>query len=93
MIEKFNKNAKVEKLTKKVGRGVRLIVIGPFFPIIPDRSIRIDRHWSGVGRLSGVNVVLAKHFYWKELTFKTYDYLNSLPSAIKMHSKSQKTVD
>ena len=26
---KFNKNAKVEKLTKKVGRGVRLIVIGP----------------------------------------------------------------
>ena len=30
MNEKFNKNAKVEKLTKKVGRGVRLIVIGPF---------------------------------------------------------------
>ena len=29
MNEKFNKNAKVEKLTKKVGRGVRLIVIGP----------------------------------------------------------------
>ena len=28
MNEKFNKNAKVEKLTKKVGRGVRLIVIG-----------------------------------------------------------------
>ena len=30
MNEKFNKNAKVEKLTKKVGRGVRLIVIGPY---------------------------------------------------------------
>ena len=30
MNEKFNKNAKVEKWTKKVGRGVRLIVIGPF---------------------------------------------------------------
>ena len=30
MNEKFNKNAKVEKLTKKVGRVVRLIVIGPF---------------------------------------------------------------
>ena len=29
MNEKFDKNAKVEKLTKKVGRGVRLIVIGP----------------------------------------------------------------
>ena len=29
MNEKFNENAKVEKLTKKVGRGVRLIVIGP----------------------------------------------------------------
>ena len=28
MNEKFNKNAKVEKLTKKVERGVRLIVIG-----------------------------------------------------------------
>ena len=31
MNEKFNKNAKVEKLTKKVGRGVRLIVIGPYW--------------------------------------------------------------
>ena len=29
MNEKFNKTAKVENLTKKVGRGVRLIVIGP----------------------------------------------------------------
>ena len=29
MNEQFNKNAKVEKLTKKVGRGVRLIVKGP----------------------------------------------------------------
>ena len=27
MNEKFDKNAKVEKLTKKLGRGVRLIVI------------------------------------------------------------------
>ena len=33
MNEKFNKNAKVEKLTKKVGRGVRLIVIGPLMRI------------------------------------------------------------
>ena len=30
MYEKFNKNSKVEKLTKKLGRGVRLIVIDPF---------------------------------------------------------------
>ena len=30
MNEKFNKNAKVEKLTKTLGRGVRLIVIGPW---------------------------------------------------------------
>ena len=29
MNEKFDKNAKVEKLTKNLGRGVRLIVIGP----------------------------------------------------------------
>ena len=28
--EKLNKNAKVEKLTTKLGRGVGLIVIGPF---------------------------------------------------------------
>ena len=34
MNEKFNENAKVEKLTKKVGRGVRLIVIGPLFKIV-----------------------------------------------------------
>ena len=38
MNEKFNKNAKVEKLTKKVGRGVRLIVIGPL--IYPGGRIR-----------------------------------------------------
>ena len=29
-MKKINRNAKIEKLTKKVGRGVRLIVIGPF---------------------------------------------------------------
>ena len=29
MNEKFNNNAKVEKLAKKMGKGVRLIVIGP----------------------------------------------------------------
>ena len=34
MDEKFNKNAKVDKLTKKVGRGVRLIVIGPYNDLI-----------------------------------------------------------
>ena len=37
MNEQFNKNAKVDKLTKKVGRGVRLIVKGPlthiFYPL------------------------------------------------------------
>ena len=30
MNEKFNKNAKVEKFTNMLGRGVRLIVIDPF---------------------------------------------------------------
>ena len=30
--EKFNKNAKVEQLTKKLWRSVRLIVIGPLIP-------------------------------------------------------------
>ena len=29
-----------------------------FYPIIPDQAIKICRHWSGVGRLSGVNVAL-----------------------------------
>ena len=29
-MKKLNKNAKVEKLTKKLGISVRLIVIGPF---------------------------------------------------------------
>ena len=29
-----------------------------FYPIIPDQAIKIDRHWSGVGRLSDVNVAL-----------------------------------
>ena len=33
MNEKFNKNAKVEKLTNKVGRGVRLIAIGPLLKL------------------------------------------------------------
>ena len=27
-----------------------------FYPIIPDQAIKIGRHLSGVGRLSGVNV-------------------------------------
>ena len=31
---------------------------GNFYPIIPDQAIKIGRHWSGVGRLSGVNVAL-----------------------------------
>ena len=30
-----------------------------FYPIIPDQAIKIGRHWSGVGRLSGVNVAKA----------------------------------
>ena len=29
-----------------------------FYPIIPDQAIKIGRYWSGVGGLSGVNVVL-----------------------------------
>ena len=29
-----------------------------FYPIIPDQAMKIGRHWSGVGRLSGVNVAL-----------------------------------
>ena len=28
------------------------------YPIIPDQAIKICRHWSGVGRMSGVNVAL-----------------------------------
>ena len=34
MKEKFNKNAKIEKLTKKLGRGVHIIVIGPLSSIL-----------------------------------------------------------
>ena len=30
-----------------------------FYPIIPDQAIKIGRHWSGFGRLSGVNVALS----------------------------------
>ena len=40
MNEKFNKNAKVEKLTKKVGRGVRLIVIGPLSNMLYQKSVQ-----------------------------------------------------
>ena len=40
MNEKFIKNAKVEKLTKKVGRGVRLIVIGPFKGMIKEIMVK-----------------------------------------------------
>ena len=29
-----------------------------FYPIIPDQAIQIGRHWSGVGRVAGVNVAL-----------------------------------
>ena len=56
MNEKFNKNAKVEKLTKKVGRGVRLIVIGSsgllapqanslthIPPLLPNTGLRIPK--------------------------------------------------
>ena len=42
MNEKFNKNAKVEKLTKKMGRGVRLIVIGSY--LNSDLSFRPSVH-------------------------------------------------
>ena len=51
MNEKFNKNAKVEKLTKKVGRGVRLIVIGPLamppFVLVEHENTKVA-HGSGV---------------------------------------------
>ena len=33
-----------------------------FYPIIPDQAIKNGRHWSGVGRLSGVNVALEFQF-------------------------------
>ena len=33
-----------------------------FYSIIPDQGIKIGRHWSGVGRLSGVNVALNKSY-------------------------------
>ena len=33
-----------------------------FYPIIPDQAIKVGRHWSVVGRLSGVNVAL-----WNDL--------------------------
>ena len=33
MIEKFNKNAKVEKFTNMLGIAFRLIVIDPFSPL------------------------------------------------------------
>ena len=49
MNEKFNKNAKVEKLAKKVGRGVRLIVIGPYIVwlrITDEGSVPEMRIWS-----------------------------------------------
>ena len=39
MNEKLNKNAKVEKLSKKVGRGVRLIVIGPLKKIVISEAV------------------------------------------------------
>ena len=59
MNEKFNKNATVEKLTKKVGRGVRFIVIGPSFvnPSSPGdlfdfRFITASVHSSKEGNLS-----------------------------------------
>ena len=32
--EKFNKNAKVEKFTKQLGRGVCLIVKGPYYMVL-----------------------------------------------------------
>ena len=44
MNEKFNKNAKVEKLTKKVGRGVRLIVIGPLHQLWFKWDTRVILH-------------------------------------------------
>ena len=43
--EKFNKNAKVEKLTEKLGRGVRLTVIGPLHAIpLGKRKTALDWH-------------------------------------------------
>ena len=50
MNQKFNKNAKVKKLTKKVGRGVRLIVIGPllhfiFYPF----PLHVQKHFYNHG--------------------------------------------
>ena len=50
--EKFNKNAKVEKLTKKLGTSVRLIVKGPYF-----LCIYLDEGGWGGGALMHVYVL------------------------------------
>ena len=66
MNEKFNKNAKVEKLIKKVGRGVRLIVIGPYYcsltVVVYDSSIS----WKGTLQTI-VYIVLVELFHIKTI--------------------------
>ena len=36
---------------------------GNVYPIIPEQDIKIGRHWSGVGQLSGVNEALLNGLY------------------------------
>ena len=54
--KKLNKNAKVEKLTKKLGRSVRLIVIGPF-PKIP---LYIPKIWDANAELTETRIFIAR---------------------------------
>ena len=52
-----------------------------FYPIIPDQAIKIGRHWSGVGRLSGVNVALTRAVstFWNTLpSIKNYTNTKTL---------------
>ena len=70
MNEKFNKNAKVEKLTKKVGRGARLIVIGPLVKSILHAEYNAHDALQDVANtgaklyyMSGESFVCQSHFF------------------------------
>ena len=69
MNEKFNKNAKDEKLTKKLGRGVHLIVIGPL------NTVR----WKSLNNTTPVEIrshrVCCKHWYERHCKYLLYIFL------------------
>ena len=56
-MKKFNKNAKVEKLTKKLGRSVRLIVIGPL-------CISCDRNLLNITLYCQRSLIMPFHQYF-----------------------------